>query len=157
MLNLSQLLRVPHVDSGLKFDISPDGQRLVFSWNKTGKWELWEIKNFGVQEPASQTAPTGHMSCLTPEMAGAKFAPQFSRDGQYLAFALDLDGSESYQIVVHDFENNTSTNLTPRIAYAHQPNISWSPDGKMLAVLSDRHGQFALHLLPVDGTPGRMI
>ena len=89
MLNLSQLLRVPHVDSGLKFDISPDGQRLVFSWNKTGKWELWEIKNFGVQEPASQTAPTGDMSCLTPEMAGAKFAPQFSRDGQYLAFALD--------------------------------------------------------------------
>ena len=62
MLNFSQLLRVPHVDSGLKFDISPDGQRLIFSWNKTGKWELWEIKNFGVLELTSQTA-----SCLTPE------------------------------------------------------------------------------------------
>jgi dipeptidyl aminopeptidase/acylaminoacyl peptidase len=155
MLNLSQLLRVPYVDSGLKYDISPDGQRLVFSWNKTGKWELWEI-NFGARElaTAGQTA-----SCLTPEMTGAKFAPTFSPDGKYLAYALDLDGSESYQIVVYDFENNTSTNLTPRIAYAHQPNITWSADGKMLAVLSDKHGQFALHLLPVDvdADPGRMI
>lgn len=94
---------------------------------------------------------------LEAGLQGAKFAPQFSPDGKYLAYALDLDGSESYQIVVYDFENNSSTNLTPQIAYAHQPNITWSPDGKMLAVLSDKHGQFALHLLPVDGTPGRMI
>ena len=101
---------------------------------------------------ASQTA-----SCLTPEVEGSKFSPTFSPDGKYLAYALDLDGSESYQIVIHDLESNTTTNLTPQIAYAHQPNITWSPDGKMLAVLSDKHGQFALHLLPVDGTPGRMI
>ncbi len=154
MLNLSQLLRVPHVDNGLNFDISPDEQRLVFSWNKTGRWELWEINNSGVRElaPAGQTA-----SCLTPEIAGAKFSPKFSHDGTQLAYALDIDGSESYQIVIHDLQTNISTNLTPNIAYAHQPNISWSPDGKMLAVLSDKHGQFALHLLPVDGTPGRMI
>ena len=78
---------------------------------------------------------------------------------QILAYALDVDGSESYQIVVHDLQTNICTNLTPRIAYAHQPNITWSPDGKMLAVLSDKHGQFALHLLPVDvdADPGRMI
>ena len=46
MLDLTQLLRVPHVDSGLKFDISPDGQRLVFAWNKTGRWELYEMLAF---------------------------------------------------------------------------------------------------------------
>ena len=135
MLNLSELLRVPHVDSGLKFDISPDGQRLVFSWNKMGKWELWEIR-------------CGKISKLEVGLEGAKFAPQFSPDGSLLAFALDLDGSESYQIVIHDLQANITTNLTPQIAYAHKPNISWSPDGKMLAVLSDKHGQFALHLLP---------
>ncbi len=27
----------------------------------------------------------------------------------------------------------------------------------MMAVLSDRHGQFALHLLPTDGSPGRLL
>jgi dipeptidyl aminopeptidase/acylaminoacyl peptidase len=154
MLNLSQLLRVPNVDNTLRFAISPDEERLVFSWNKSGKWELYEIKDFGAWElaTASQTA-----SCLTPELTGAKFAPVFSPDGSRLAFALDVDGSESFQIVIHDFEANVTTNLTPQIAYAHQPNISWSPDGKMLAVLSDKHGQFALHLLPTDGSDGRMI
>jgi dipeptidyl aminopeptidase/acylaminoacyl peptidase len=146
MLTLSQLLRVPHVDSGLKFDISPDGQRLVFSWNKTGKWDLWEI-SVGRLE----------IGKLETDLQGAKLAPQFSPDGLQLAYVLDLDGSESYQIIIHDLQTNISTNLTPRIVYAHQPNLSWSPDGKMLAVLSDKHGQFALHLLPVDGTPGRMI
>ncbi len=90
---------------------------------------------------------------------GSKFSPIHAPrpDGTKLAYALDLDGSESYHIVVHDLQTNISTDLTPQIAYAHQPNISWSPDGQMLAVLSDKHGQFALHLLPVDGTPGRML
>jgi dipeptidyl aminopeptidase/acylaminoacyl peptidase len=163
MFNLSQLLRVPHVDSGLRFDISPDGQRLVFAWNKTGKWELYEMSLRGRQPEAISAATedclAGKSTLLatTSYLQGAKFAPVFSPNGSRLAFALDMDGSESYQIVVHDFETNLSTNLTPQIAYAHQPNITWSPDGKMLAVLSDKHGQFALHLLPTNGSDGRML
>ena len=151
MLNLTQLLRVPNIDNGLRFDISPDGKRIVFSWNKNGTWELYES---GIRElaPVDQTA-----SCLTPEVAGAKFSPRFSPDGTKLAYALDPDGSESYHIFIHNFQTNTSSDLTPDIAYAHQPNFSWSPDGKMMAVLSDRHGQFALHLLPTDSTPGRLL
>ncbi len=88
---------------------------------------------------------------------GSKFSPIHSPDGTKIAYALDPDGSESYHIVVHDLSTHTCSDLTPQIAYAHQPNISWSPDGQMLAVLSDKHGQFALHLVPVDGTPGRML
>jgi dipeptidyl aminopeptidase/acylaminoacyl peptidase len=164
MLNLSQLLRVPNVDSGLKFDISPDEQRLVFSWNKTGRWELYEMSLRGgsfatKQSPSNlEVASSGDaLLAMTSQVEGAKFSPRFSPDGTMLAYALDMDGSESYHIVIHDLTTNVSTDLTPQIAYAHQPNFSWSPDCKMLAVLSDKHGQFALHLLPVDGTPGRMI
>ncbi len=149
MLNLSQLLRVPHVDSGLNFDISPDGQRLVFAWNKTGGWELYE-KQLNNETASALPLPVSQKS-------GSKFSPLHSPDGTMLAYALDLDGSEAYHIIVHNLSTHTCTDLTPRIAYAHQPNISWSPDCQMLAVLSDKHGQFALHLLPVDGTPGRML
>lgn len=147
MLNLTQLLRIPQVDNGLRFDISPDGQRLVFSWNKTGRWELYEMSLRGHSSPEA----------MTSSIEGAKFSPLHSPDGTMLAYALDPDGSESYHIVAHDPSTNICTDLTPNIAYAHQPNFSWSPDGKMLAVLSDKHGQFALHLLPVDGTPGRLL
>lgn len=144
MPTLSQLLQVPNVENTLPFALSPDGERLVFSWNQSGGWELWEIQG-------------GENRRLEISLSGSKFAPVFSADGTRLAFALDVDGSESYQIAVHDFESGVTTNLTPQIAYAHQPNITWSPDGKMLAVLSDKHGQFALHLLPTDGSDGRMI
>lgn len=166
MLNLSQLLRVPHVNSGLRFDISPDGQRLVFAWNKTGGWELYEMSLRGraCSPPEAISTATGDchvgesaLLAMTSHSKGAKFSPLHSPDGAMLAYALDLDGSESYHIVIHDLNTNISADLTPNIAYAHQPNFSWSPDGKMLAVLSDIHGQFALHLLPVDGAPGRLL
>ena len=42
MLDLTQLLRIPRVDVG--FDISPDGKRLAFAWNKTGEWHIYEAK-----------------------------------------------------------------------------------------------------------------
>ncbi|MFN8403647.1 MAG: hypothetical protein U0V48_08815 [Anaerolineales bacterium] len=41
MLNLTDLLRVPQVDS--LFDISPDNTKLAFAWNKTGEWQIYEL------------------------------------------------------------------------------------------------------------------
>jgi dipeptidyl aminopeptidase/acylaminoacyl peptidase len=146
MLNLAELLRVPYVDNGLGFDISPDEQRIVFSWNKSGTWELYE------QSLSASDSPR-----LVSAIQGAKFSPKYSPDGSMLAFALDVDGSESYHIVIHDLKTNTTTDLTPFAAYAHQPNMSWSPDGTMLAVLSDSKGQFALYLLPVNGDPAMLL
>ena len=143
MLTLPQLLQIPNVYSGLRFTISPDEECIVFSWNKSGKWELWEIKGGEIRE-------------LESSIQGAKFSPQFSPDGTMLAYALDIDGSESYHIVVFNLEINDNIDLSFRIAYAHQPNISWSPDGKTLAVLSDMKGQFALYTLPIDGSPARL-
>ncbi len=144
MPTLPDLLRIPYVDPGLKYAISPDEKRIVFSWNKSGTWELWEARGLEIGE-------------LGISLAGAKFSPQFSPDGTKIAFALDLDGSESYHICVHDFATNTSTDLTPDILYAHQPNVSWSPDGNSLAVLSDAKGIFSLYVLPLDGSGARMI
>ncbi|NWF63510.1 MAG: S9 family peptidase [Chloroflexi bacterium] len=144
MPTLPDLFRIPYVDSGLKYAISPDEKRIVFSWNKSGTWELWEYRELEIRK-------------LEISVPGAKFSPRFSHDGTKLAFALDLDGSESYHICVHDLTTNTSTDLTPDILYAHQPNLSWSPDGQSLAVLSDAKGIFSLYVLPLNGSGARMI
>ena len=144
MLTLPQLLRVPNVDSGLPYAISPDEKRIIFSWNRSGTWELWEINEAETRK-------------IEISLAGAKFSPRFSPDGTKIAFALDIDGSESYHIVVHDFKTNITTDWTPQILYANQPNMAWSPDGETLAVLSDAKGQFALFVLPLDGSRQRMI
>lgn len=137
MLSLSELLKIPYVDSGLKYAVSPNGERIIFSWNKNGAWELWEYKN--------QT-----LDVLQLDVQGATFSPRFSADGSLLAFALDFDGSESYAIVLHNLKNNALINLTPNSGYAHQPNFDFSPDGSQLAILSNESGNFSLYLLSIQ-------
>src|SRR5512140_2875092 len=123
--SLEQLLRVPHVDDGYGFDLSPDGQRVAFSWNRSGAWEIYQM---GLRPGAS-----AERALTTPP--GGKFRPRYSPDGARLAYALDLDGSESFHIAVLDLTTGQHRDLTPDIAFAHQPNMGWSPDGQMLAVL----------------------
>ena len=143
MLNLTQLLRVPQVDTGLRYDISPDGRNVAFSWNRTGNWEIYEL-NLSPQTQEEREAR------LITEGDGSKFSPRYSPDGKHLAYAVDFDGSESYHIVLHDLRTDLHVDLTPNSAYAHQPNFSFSPDGKTLTILSDEQGQFAVYLLSVE-------
>jgi len=145
MASLSELLRVPHVDGELGFDISRDGQRMLFSWNKSGRWELYELE-LGSDSPR-----------LVSKTPGAAFSPKYSPDGRSFAYAVDLDGSESYCIFIQDLKSNAAVNLTPRGGYAHQPNFDWSPDGKSLAVLSDEHGQFSLYILSLKTNEKKLV
>jgi dipeptidyl aminopeptidase/acylaminoacyl peptidase len=158
MLDLVQLLKVPHIDNNLRFDLSPNGQSAVFSWNKTGRWEIYEMslraKRSNPHHPDEKIASRRlAMTSLT----GAKFAPKFSPDGNKIIYALDLDGSESYHIVLYDLESNIQTDLTPDIGYAHQPYTAWSPDGNQIALLSDANGQFALCLLTIATSETKLL
>lgn len=148
MLNLTQLLRVPQIDTALPYDISRDGRNVVFSWNKTGIWELYEL---------NINASTTHPVPLSADIKGSKFSPQYSPDGKYIAYALDIDGSESYHIILYDPNTDSHTDLTPNSAYAHQPNFAFAPDGKTLAILSDEQGQFALYLLSIQTGEKRLL
>ncbi|MCL4274162.1 MAG: S9 family peptidase [Anaerolineales bacterium] len=158
MLTLPKLLRIPNVDNGLPFTVSPDERQIIFSWNRSGSWELHALslralvpkQSHDNGEIASGLAP------LATTLKGAKFSPRFSPDGTKIAFALDPDGSESYHICVHDLKTGVTTDLTPDILYANQPNMSWSPDGETLAILSEAKGMFSLYTLPLDGSGLRL-
>jgi dipeptidyl aminopeptidase/acylaminoacyl peptidase len=147
---LEQLLRVPQVDSGYSFDISPDGTRLVFSWNRSGTWEIYELA-------LAEVAAGDDRARIITSQPGGKSRPRYSPDGKRLVYALDLDGSESFHIAVYDCTSGRHTDLTPDIPYAHQPNVSWSPDGRELAVLSDARGHFSCYVLPSAGGPARLV
>ena len=150
MLNLVDLLRFPHVDTGLQFDISPDGRNVAFSWNRTGNWEIYKLSLSPRRGEAREVK-------LISREEGSKFSPQYSPDGKHLAYALDLDGSESFHIILHNLETESFIDLTPSSAYAHQPNFAFSPDGRTMAVLSDERGQFALYLLSIGTAEKRLL
>ncbi len=132
MIDLNQLLRTPSIDP--LFDISPDGNKLAFAWNKTGEWQIYELE---LGNPSNMKSITGGI--------GGKFNPRYSPDGSQLAYALDMDGSESYHLVAYDPATNKHIDLTPNIPFALQPNFCWSPDGSQLAFLSDEQGHFSTY------------
>ncbi len=144
MPDLAQLLRVPQVHP--QFNISLDDLKLAFAWNKTGEWQIYEMDLGTSSVPRPVTIGIG-----------GKFNPCYSSDGTRLAYVLDIDGSESYHLVVFDFATSQHKDLTPNISYALQPNFSWSPDGQQLAFLSDEHGHFSTYVISAAGGDARLI
>jgi dipeptidyl aminopeptidase/acylaminoacyl peptidase len=135
---LEQLFRVPYVNAESGFDVSPRGRKAAYSWNVGGKWEIYEIAWDGSDQPR----------CLT-KGPGGKFAPRYSPDGSQLAYALDLDGSESYHICLIDLATDQVRDLTAGVPYPIQPHFDWSPDGRRIAYLTiepDCYGLSILHL-----------
>ena len=145
-LDLETLLRVPHVDPYGGFEISPDGTRVAFSWNPTGQWEIYQVP-FDLPTPPRRITSG----------PGSKCAPCYSPDGGRLAYALDLDGSEAFDMCVYDLATGEHTNLTPNTPEALQPNFSWSPDGAQIAFLSNRSGHFDTYVMPATGGPARLM
>jgi dipeptidyl aminopeptidase/acylaminoacyl peptidase len=146
MLDLETLLRVPNVEPDTGFDISPDGTQVAFSWNHTGQWEIYLLPLGGSAAPRQLTGGPG-----------GKFNPKWSPDGRRLAYVLDLDGSEAYDLYVCDLGTGQHTNLTPDTPYALQPNFDWSPDGNQIAFLSNHAGRFDTYVMPAAGGEARRV
>ena len=131
MPDLKTLLQVPYVEPFTGFDISADGRKVAFSWNKTGQWEIYEMSLTGRQTPRQVSVG-----------AGGKFGPQYSPEGSRLAYLVDFDGSEQYHLVLQDFISGKNNDLTPGIPFSLQTNLAWSPDGNSIAFLADRERNF---------------
>jgi dipeptidyl aminopeptidase/acylaminoacyl peptidase len=146
IIPLDSLLKVPYIDAYEGFDISPDGRWLAFSWNLSGQWEIYLL------DMTANTQP-----CKVSVGAGAKFAPRWSPDGKRLAYALDPDGAERFDIYIYDRASDSHTNLTPDTPETIQPGFSWSPDGKWIALASDRSGRFDTYVISTQGGTPRLL
>lgn len=140
VFDFEELLRIPYVNPDTGFDLSPDGKKVAFSWNRSGEWEIYlqELDRIG----------EAHRLTSGP---GAKFGPRFSPDGKQLLYAVDLDGSESFDIHLINLASGEQQNLTPESPDAIQYNFCWAPDGKRIALISDRNGRFCTYILPLVG------
>ncbi len=145
--DLAAWLRIPHIDPDLGFDVSPDGSQVAYAWNRTGRWEIYRQPLDG---SGSEQRVTGGM--------GAKFAPRWSPDGRALAYVLDLDGSEQFDVHICELTTGRHANLTSDVDAAIQPHFSWSPDGTRIALISDESGCFDTYILEVHaGHPPRLL
>jgi dipeptidyl aminopeptidase/acylaminoacyl peptidase len=145
--DLDSLLRVPYVDPEYGFDLTPKGGGLVaFASNGTGQWEIYTMPLDGSRAPQQVTSGPG-----------AKFAPRWSPDGHRLAYVLDLEGGELFDIWVYDLLQDVHTNLTPGTADTIRPHFAWSPAGDQISFLSDRSGRFETYVMPATGGEARCV
>jgi dipeptidyl aminopeptidase/acylaminoacyl peptidase len=153
MIDLERLLRIPFVETDAGFDVTPSGAQLAFSWNITGRWEIYEMD--------LRVSETPRRVSFGP---GAKVAPRYSPDGSRLACAVDLDGSENFHIVLLDLPTpqlaapgGGSLDLTAGIDFALQPNFCFSPDGGQIAFLADKTGCFGTYVMPAGGGEASLL
>jgi dipeptidyl aminopeptidase/acylaminoacyl peptidase len=130
---------------GEGFHVSPDGRNVAFAWDKTGQWQVYLVE---LQDRKPTRLSSKNESCISP---------RFSPDGRFLAYAQDFQGDEKFDIFVLNLDSKEERNITPGTDEMIQPFIRWSPDGKMIAMASDRSGKFSTYSLPTVGGKPRLL
>ena len=122
-------------------DVSPDGQQLVMSSDRSGNQDLWTL-----------STSDREMRQLT-DNAAPDWRPSWSSDGNELTFysyrsgnrdvwLMGLDGSAPRQVTRHE-----GPDLHP----------SWSPDGTQIVFASVRSESFQVFVVPRDGGQPRLL
>ena len=116
---------------------SPDGQKIVFSSDRSGGTQLFVVSWNGSSWGAPVQLTTG---------GGAKSSPDWSVNGLHVAYdvATSHDGSEIWVI---DTDGSNARLVTSGGSYDARPG--WSHDGNKLAFVSDRSG--AKYIWLADG------
>ncbi len=99
---------------------SPDGKRIAFISNMSGRNNLWVV-------PAEGGFPTQ----LTVSDQ-RQTSPAWSPDGKWIAYQSDYDGDEQWDIFLVSPKTGKVVNLTQTREIA-EVNPTWSPDGRYLA------------------------
>lgn len=127
--------------------VSPDGKRVAFSSDRSGRPMIYVMNIDG-----------SHVKRLT--FAGTyNSTPAWSPDGQTLAIGiLDVNHFDIFTIKA---DGTGLTRLTdakkPNGRPANNESPSWSPDGTHITFVSDRTGKRQIYVINADGTNERRV
>jgi Tol biopolymer transport system component len=133
---------ISSTQSDVNPQVSPDGKRIAFSSNRSGKYEIWLWEADALD--AFQ---------LTTMDAGTTGSPRWSPNGREIAFDSNVGGRSNVYVINSD--GGTPRKLTESSGANVIP--SWSKDGKSIFFGSSRSGTFQIWKMNADGTQPVMI
>ncbi len=136
----------------VSLDISPRGDKLVWTEGATPQSNLWLYRGGGFAGrgvPGKFDAPTKMPSSSIYEDG----SPDFSPDGQRLVFSSSRTGG--YELWLSDADGNNAMRLTTQGGPTGSPR--WSPDGKWIAFDSQIGGDGNIYVMSADGGPWRRL
>jgi len=116
---------------------SPDGKKIAFARDyedSVGNWqeEIWLMNSDGSEQTQIKSLNGG--------------GPVFTQEGKLLYHSK----MQSYEICLADTDGSNIVKLTNNEAKELHPEIS--PDGRQVAFMSDRDGNFEIYVMNLDGS-----
>jgi dipeptidyl aminopeptidase/acylaminoacyl peptidase len=131
---IEDLYAIPDVDRG---SWSPDGKRIVFESDITGRSNIWKMRADG--RDAAQLVRS----------EDRQLAPVWSPDGKWIIYQQDFGGKEIWDLFAVPVAGGEPVNLTDTPDVAESEAV-WSPDGAAIAFSSKRKDSSITNLAILD-------
>jgi len=132
---------------------SPDSRSIAFSHQQSPSADVWSTSDISVIP-----APGGNIKSLVNN-TGADRNPEYSPDGQWLAFVSDggkPGWAGRYDVYLIPATGGSSKKLAA--TFDQNPQIfDWSPDSKSILVGESYKTSWVIYTLPADGRSPKMI
>jgi serine/threonine protein kinase len=137
--------RVLNGQAIMNFALSPKGGLLVYDQN-TLEVNIWRI-------PLSDTLSAKHRPERLISSTTVDFNPQYSPDGQKIAFNSTRSGNHTHEVWVCDSDGSNPLQLTSFRAL----NFRWSPDSKSIVLGARLEGKADIYIINADGGTPRPL
>ena len=163
----SHQTRVTYTSKGVHNDYpvwSPDGQKIAFVSDRGGNPEIYVMNADGSDQTLLRDIPADEFPYMYN--ASGDIHPDWSPDGQKLAFVSALDGDYKACIMNADgsdpacLPNSQVGDIRPGMLLEYnqtypendETGISWSADGQMIVYSSSRSGNSKIYVISADGS-----